>query len=207
MRTFRHSLSLGLALGLSLSLACTDTLTDPVDSASPVDGPSFGKAPAESGVVERITVINGFIVSDRDAGLVSTIGFDRVRWCDDGAPENLFPYLTAHEVQLTRHADGRVTSVRRLEGILVVSEGGLFNCNRPLLGVGTGTLERTIVLTPGGPPSEPTEPPRVRKASWHGFITTIADGSTKRVNVLRTRWEGFRNDEFFDVATGKIVLR
>ena len=50
-------------------------------------------------------------------------------------------------------------------------------------------------------------PPRVRKVSWHGSIT-IADGSTKRVNVISGAWIGFRGtDELFTEIMAKIVLR
>ena len=200
MRVLRHALSLGLALGLSLSFACTDTPPDPVVE------PAFSKAPPQSGVVKRFTVVNGFIVVDPDNGLRATIGFDRARFCADRAAETfttLRDYLAEHEVQRTFHADGRTTAVRRLEGILVVSDGPIFQCSSPVIGLGTGRMELTKVRLPG-PNSE--QPPDVAKTSFSGFITT-ADGSTKRVNVLDTRWEGFRNDEFFDVIIAKIVLR
>ena len=87
---------------------------------------------------------------------------------------------------------------------MVVTAGDIVDCDDPVIGFGTGRMQQTLVYLLG-PNSE--QPPDVRHRSFHGFITATADGSTKRVNALHTRWAGFRNDEFVFEVNAKFVLR
>ena len=171
--------------------ACTDTPT----ATDPVDGLAFAK-PASSGVVERTTSFAFLVIVDPDNGLMATVGFDRVQYCADG---NTFPdpataeYRVEHDVQRTFHANGQVTDVRVWEGPLVVydyNDVSVRRCDRPLVGSGTGHT-RFRFIGPAVSVDQQVERD-ILLDNFNGFITAIADGSRKRVNVVITHLDGVR---------------
>ena len=193
-----------LAAAIALAVvACTDTPTNPVDS-----GPAFAK-PAESGVVERRTILSTHFFTDVDNELRVIIGFNRVKWCEDGkGPRDpvIRDYFTETELQRTNHQDGRRTDVRKMEGTLYVYPLGqtILDCTRDPIGVGTGRTIRTSSYFPGVNP--PGEPPDVRKLSLHSFVT-VADGSRKRVNATFTGWFDIQHDAPVIRENAIIILR
>ena len=186
-------------------VACTDTPT----ATESVDGLAFAK-PASSGVVERSTSLAFFVITDIDAGLRATVGFDRVRWCADGHdfPEGIAAeYRTEHDVQTTFHGDAQRTVVVEFTGPLVVynSLASVRRCSEPLVGSGTGhTRLRFIGPAAGGDVGRD-----IFLQNSGGFITAIADGSRKRVNVASTHLDGVRMNPSsgFHEINARIIVR
>ena len=196
-----------LAAAIALAVAaCTDTPT----ATESVDDLAFAK-PASSGVVERSTSFGFLVIVDTDNGLMATVGFDRVQYCADG---NTFPdpagaeYRVEHDVQRTFHAKGQVTDVRVWEGPLVVydyNDVSVRRCDRPLVGSGTGHTRFRFI----GPAAGFGVGRDITLNNFNGFITAIADGSRKRVNVVITHLDGVRMNPSagFHEINAKIIVR
>ncbi len=200
-----------LAAAIALAVAaCTDTPT----ATESVDGLAFAKggvkgAPDNSGVVERSTTFAVFVITDEDAGLRATVGFDRVRWCADGHdfPEGIAAeYRTEHDFQTTFHGDDQRTVVVEFTGPLVVYNSLLSvrRCSEPLVGAGTGRTTLRFI----GPAAGGNVGRDIFLQNSGGFITAIADGRRKRVNVASTHLDGIRmnpSSDFHEISSHIIV--
>lgn len=170
-----------LVTGAVVLIGCGDTPTVPQADGNPQLTPT-----ASFATVEKYEKTAGYALNDRDAGLWSTLGFDRAGWCEGGGDlTNFSPWLGMIQVTKIEHKDGSTLFKTKAEGVLQAGEGDWRNCDDPVLAEGEGTLSR------------------VRKdekitVSWEGNVITEA-GTEHSVSA-------WRSSKVYPVGEGRIEV-